>query len=217
MTFYIMQKEGVRDISSELLLPNGKLALVPAEYYKQYSWEEFRLFCHDYARYGIPTIELVEFIKNIIGNRNAIEIGAGHGDLGFHLGIPMTDSKLQDEPLVKSFYLMGGQPVIKYPKDVIKAEALMAVKKFKPKVVVGSWVTRWQHPDCFPAGQGSPFGIKERKLLSLVDTYIMIGNLDIHGDKPIIKIPHELIQKEWIVSRAKDPSKNVIMIWNRKK
>jgi hypothetical protein len=43
------------------------------------------------------TVELVAWLHDRIAGRKAIEIGAGMGDLGYHLGIPQTDSYAQIE------------------------------------------------------------------------------------------------------------------------
>ncbi|HEY3283412.1 MAG TPA: hypothetical protein VGN26_14180 [Armatimonadota bacterium] len=47
--------------------------------------------------YQFPTRELVLWLQELIRGRRAIEIGAGNGWLGWHLGIPMTDSYQQSE------------------------------------------------------------------------------------------------------------------------
>jgi hypothetical protein len=216
MTFSILNSPsgGFKDLSVDLIREDGKLKLLPADHYKQYRWEDFRYFCHEYARYGIPTIELVDYIKQIIDDRCAIEIGAGAGDLGFHLGIHMTDSKKQqDDLIIRAYYKAMNQPTIKYPKDVEKIDSLEAVKKYKPKVVVASWITPYsKHETTFGS---NPNGVKEDKILELVDTFIIIGNIGIHGDKPILSFTHKSVNAPWIVSRAKNDGKNVIFIWEK--
>jgi len=202
-----------KDIAPDLLMENGKLKLLPASEYKKYPWDEFRLFCHNYARYGIPTIGLIEYLKTITYNRDVLEIGAGCGDLGYHLGIKMTDSHQQDNPAVKKMYEDMRQPTIKYGKDVEKIDALEAVKKYKPQVVIGSWITPYApHQTTFGS---NPMGIKEDKILEFVETFIIIGNLEQHWDKPIRKHKHTITYGDWLISRAKDPYKNCIMIWDK--
>lgn len=210
----IIPEDSVTDISGELLREDGKMKLLPAEMLKKYRWDDFRAFCHVHARYGIPTYELISYLTNIIDGRRTIEIGAGAGDLGCILNIPMTDSRQQERPDIIAAYKAMRQPLIKYPDNVQKYDALDAVYKYKPQVVIGSWITTYA-PREMPYGS-NPFGIKEEKILKLVETFILIGNIDIHGDKPIMKQAHEEIYEEWMVSRAKDQSKNRIWIWNRK-
>src|SRR5690349_21868681 len=120
-----------KDLSKELLNEDGNLKLLPASFYRELKWQDFRIFCHQYGRYGIPTTELIKFITNILGSKRSIEIGAGAGDLGLYLGnIPMTDNRQQEWPSIASHYKAMGQPVIKYHKSVEKLDALDAVKKY---------------------------------------------------------------------------------------
>lgn len=199
-----------------LLLPNGKLKLLPAAAYDKCDRQEIRIFCHHTGRYGLPTEEVVGYIKGLINGRSAIEIGSGNGDLGYHLGIPMTDSKMQtDNPLASLHYFMMGQPAIDYPPDVEKIEALDAVLKYKPQVVVASWVTQWVPPIPLPPGSGSIYGVKEDKLLDLVESYILVGNTKIHSKKEICKLPHEEIALPGLRSRASYPESDRIYIWNK--
>jgi len=209
----IISANSTRDISSELLLPNGRLKLLPSKTLQAYKWDDFRTFCHIHARYGIPTVEQHLFLQKVIGDRSVIEIGAGAGDLGFHLKIQMTDSKQQDRPDIKAAYEAMRQPTINYPRDVEKIDALKAVEKYKPQVVIGSWITTYA-PHEMPYSS-NPFGIKEKLILDQVETFILIGNVDVHGDKPIMKIAHEEIYEQWIVSRGKNQENNRIFIWNK--
>lgn len=213
MDIQFLSPKDCKDISTDLLQPNGYMKLHPAAFYKELHWQDFRLFCHDYARYGIPTTELITFLKDeIIKDRSVIEIGAGAGDLGHHLGIHMTDSKIQQRSDIKRVYAQTMQPVIQYPADVEKIDALDAVIKHKPQVVIGSWITTYA-PHQMPYGS-NPNGIKEKEILDLVDTFILIGNLAQHWDKPIMDFPHVEIKNDFLVSRAKNQEKNRIWIWN---
>lgn len=154
--------EDIKDISGELLEPNGKLRIISCKEYEKFDWNSFRFFCHQYARYGLPTIELVEYLKRVIGDRSTIEIGAGAGDLGWRLGIPMTDSKIQDQPEIAETYSKLGQPVIKYGADVEKLECIEAINKYKPKVVIASWVTTFSETQ---QSYGScPYGVRKKRL-----------------------------------------------------
>lgn len=201
-------------LAVELLDDDGYLKILPAAFYDKFPPEELRLFCHFFARYGLPTVELVEFLKTYIGDRSAIEIGAGCGDLGRALNIPMTDNYCQDWPEVKAHYQICGQPIIQYGKDVERLDALDAVKKYKPDVVIGQWVTHWIDPNLpFPPGGGNIYGIKENLLLNSKCQYIMIGNRRVHGMKPIRSLPHDELQLPFIKSRANYPEDNVIYVW----
>lgn len=196
------------------LEPNGALKLMPAEYYDSLDWMELRTWCHFQARYGLPTVELIAWLKDYIGDRKAIEIGAGSGDLCHHLGIVGTDNFQQTWPQVAMYYAIGGQPTIAYGSWVEKIDAIAAAKKYKPDIIIGSWITHWIDPDkAMPVGGGNMFGVKEDELLKLVDTYIMIGNLDIHAHKPILELPHETLEFSFVKSRAQKRELNRIFIW----
>lgn len=210
----LLRDDDLKDLSNELLMENGKIKARFAREYKNYRWEDFRHFCHKHARYGIPTLELVDYIRDLINGREAIEIGAGAGDLGHHLGIKMTDSKQQENGIIKRAYEAMGQPTINYPDDVEKLEALEAVYKYKPKVIVASWITPYAAHE-MPYGS-NPFGIKEDKILKLVETFIIVGNMDVHFDKPIRQFTHKTVHADWIVSRAKHPQNNCIFIWDKR-
>lgn len=199
-----------------MLEPNGAIRLMPAAYYDSIDWQSFRIWCHYQARYGIPTIELIDWLKNCIGDRPTIEIGAGSGDLCHHLGIRGVDNHNQTWPDVALYYAATGQPTIKYAPWVQNYDALKAVKMFKPSVVVGSWITHWIDPDKpIPPGGGNMYGVKEDEMLKLVDTYIMIGNLEVHKSKPIMALPHEELELPFVKSRAHKPKLDRIFIWER--
>lgn len=215
MQIDVIDTSNIKDLSSELLDENKRLKLLLSQYYRNLKWDDFRAFCHHTGRYGIPTIETIAFLKGIIGDRKAIEIGAGNGDFGHHLGIHMTDRKIQDIPEVKMSYILMGQPTINYPSDVEELEALIAVGKHKPQVVIASWVTMYGNPDTASYGCNL-YGIDEVFLLKSTDieTYILIGNKDTHGDKPIMNLKHTEYEFDWHVSRAKNQENNRIWVWN---
>jgi len=209
----------ITSMSKDLLLENGKLKLLPHNFYSGYSSEEIQLFCRELGRYGLPTIELVDFVKSVINGRTAIEIGSGCGDLGYHLGIPMTDSKMQDTEEIKNIYKQMMQPIVPYPADIEKLEGIEAIEKYKPQVVVASWVTQWVNPYVWPNRKGSVYGVMESKILELAETYIFIGNMGSHSDKEIFANEHTFIHNVAsipILSRAIDQSKNFMAIWSKK-
>ncbi len=215
MLIKTLNTTGLNDLSPELIMENGKLKLLHANDYYEMHWDEVRAFCHFQGRYGLPTVEVVEYLKDIIDGRTAIEIGSGHGDLGFHLGIPMTDSKIQSKPDIQKEYEKMKQPIIKYPEDVEELEARAAVKKYKPKVVVASWVT-----NKFKAKsdvKGFTYGVDEEQIINAVETYILVGNLEVHGHKAIMNRRHIQIAQPWIISRSIAPQMNRIFIWNNEK
>lgn|SRR5574343_206044 len=200
-------------LDSYLLEPDGRMRLHPAKYYSAITPANLAVWCNKNARYGIPTTELIAFLRRYIGDRSAIEIGAGHGDLGYHLGIPMTDSKLQDRPDVALYYAALNQPRIKYPADVQTFEAIDAINHFKPKVVIASWLTQ-KGNETIP--QSCTWGCNEQDVIlhHEVEAYVFIGNTANHGLKNILKFQHREFKPHWLKSRSLKPT-NVIWIWER--
>jgi hypothetical protein len=173
-------------------------------------------WCYQTARYGLVTQELVHFLHEVIGGRTALEVGAGVGDLGYALGIPMTDSAIQTDPVMRMFYVFGGQAPTNPPPDVERIDAEQALAKYKPQVIVASWLTqKFQEGDDTKRIQSSVYGADEVALIHGCETYIFIGNEGPHGDKRILALPHDTYAFPWLWSRAKAPQLNRIWVWSR--
>ena len=188
-----------------------RIRLLPAAEYKGIDHTAFRLWCNKTARYGIPTTELVDWIRDRIAGRTALEIGAGNGNLGYHLGIDSTDSDLQSKPQVAAFYAALRQPTIVLPPEVVVEEANEAVSKRKPKVVIASWVTHKYDGGAV----GNEYGPNEEEIVNQVESYIFIGNATVHGSKPIMKLPQKEFRFPWVVSRSKYPNENAVWVWGK--
>ena len=206
----------------QLLDENYILKLLPAATYDSFDRTGLRLFCHNYARYGLPTVELIDWLKNIIGSRSCIEIGSGSGDLAYHLGIKATDNRMQEWGNIKVMYNLSNQPRIRYPYWVEELDAIDAVQRYKPEVVLASWVTEWIDPDRpVPPHGGNMFGVKEHLIISAGDvglsdknpTYILIGNDSTHGKKRIMSQEHKTYNLPFLRSRAKYPELDRVYIW----
>jgi hypothetical protein len=166
------------------------------------------------ARYQFVTTELVDWLKARIGTRSVIEVGAGMGDLGYHLGIRMTDSCIQTQ--MKAEYTVQMEALRQAPTvppaDVECIDAEAAVAKYKPEVVVASWITQKHHagdPD------GFEFGPEEIRIVRQVQQYIVVGNSGPHSSKRIRRLKHREFKFPWLVSRGVDQQKNVIYVWGK--
>jgi hypothetical protein len=200
------------DYDRELLLENGHLRLMPAAELLAYGLDALLAWAVHRARYQLVTTELIDWLRERIAGRRAIEVGAGHGDLGYHLGIPMTDSYAQCAPEVALQILTMGQQPTRPPPSVEELDAVVAVMKYEPQVVVASWLTqRWHHGE----REGFVLGPEEDRIVKNVESYIHVGNVDVHGSKRILARPHESIHAPWLVSRGIDPAMNVIYVWGR--
>lgn len=169
--------------------------------------------------YGIPTTQMIDWLREKIGDRKAIEIGAGNGVYGRNLGIPMYDNFMQDRPEIALIYALQKQPTVPYGADVQQMDALDAVKRHRPEVVLGVWVTqKFEEGD----DHGAMDGIDERAILAVpsTQTYIVVGNLNVHGNKKIrTNVPKGWTLTEYDLpfnmSRANDPKKNRVFVWDR--
>lgn len=212
------------EVPTDWLDENGQIRLMSAAEIDEWPLASRILWCNQNARYGLLTTELAGWLKEIIGDRPAMEIGAGHGDICFHLGIKGTDSYVQrDNPIAVSMLeaqkrLTGSiTALMGYGAHVEKLEAYAAVRKYRPTVVIGSWITEYWPPDKKPK-PGVPaniFGVKEDKMLNWIDTYVLIGNLAIHRHKQIMKLPHEEYVFPWMRSRSSKPQEDRIWIWRK--
>jgi len=201
---------------SALLLKDGELQVFPAAVFDFFPKEQLAYWCNREAVYGLPTTELVSFLKERIGTRSAIEIGSGVGALGKALGIPCTDSYMQEVPEVKNFYALTGQPPVRYGAHVEKLEALDAVAKYNPKVVVAQWVTEYVSPLSKPGALGgSVYGVREEQMLKHIDEYILVGHEGVHSQKAISPNVNETLRPAWLRSRSLRLG-NVIYVWTGK-
>jgi len=190
----------------------GKIVRVkPAAFLAGFTKAQRAVFSHKHAVYGLPTTELIDWLTAEIGGRVAIEVGAGNGGLGRALGIPTTDSHLQLEPEIKLYYMMMGQPTIHYPDDVEKLDYKAAILKYKPEVVVGSWITHKYREDQHDLG-GNMHGFEEEWILKHCKKYIMIGHDKTHWGKPILKAPHQTHRPEFLYSRSMSAG-DFVKVW----
>ena len=214
MNIEILVKVDLSSIRKEVM--NGRfIKVLPADVWRKYDWTEVRQLMHETGTYVLPTQELIDYLRTEIGDMRAIEIGAGNGVVGRTLGIPITDSCLQrDNKRVRQYYAMCGQPVIDYPKDIIKAEAMSAVVRFRPECVIGCYCThKWDEE----TQSGNDWGIDFERLLLSVKKLILVGNRITHMHNPIMKKPHVEERFQGLITRAGiDEVTNCVFIWENK-
>ena len=205
---------GNEDLSEieNFLIPQGEYILPKYSDLLKFKSTTRSLFGHRHALYTLPTIELIEFLKSQIGP-TAIEVGAGVGIIGKHLGIRCTDNFCQAKPEVQKIYQGLHQPTIKYGKHVLNRDAEWVARKWQPHTIVGSWIT---HKYVDANVKGNMYGPDEQVILDNCQQYIMLGHLKIHGAKPILKHKHEVITDcPWYITRSVQPEKNTIFIWKK--
>ena len=205
----------LKDIDAKLLDPTGRMQLHPASFYQTFKPDTLRGWANLRSRYTLPTTELVEWLREQIAGRTALEVCAGNGDLGHHLGIRMTDSYQQttDLPTLAYFKQWGIAPT-RPPADVERFDAETAVRRFKPKVVIASYATQKYDPRN-PFDGGNLLGVRHEYLIDRCNTFILIGNDKIHGRYKCMARPHTERFFSWLVTRSKEQGFNRIWVWGQ--
>ncbi len=220
MEFVTKSDEELEDMKAleQLLLKDGIPVPILYSELKEIPLDQLRLFAHFGAIYQFPTIELINWLRQFINGRDAIEIGAGNGCIGRAVGIPITDNRMQEWDHIKAYYRALTQPTIIYGEDIENLDALSAIERYRPSVVVACWVTQLKKPN---TENGNMHGVDELELLKHVDHYVLVGNENIHSTKEImLKVPSthnlEIYKFDWLVSRQIDQKMNRIYVWSRK-
>lgn len=182
-----------------------RLRAIPIEHIQQW--------CLRHGAYQVPTKELIQWLVHQIDGRRALEICAGWSCLGRHLGIPMTDGFMHRDQKTQRHYLMMGQAITIPDSEVEQMEAVEAVSHYQPQVVIAAWAT--QKGDGAD-GNSVTFGVDEEAILTAVETYIVIGNRDVHDRKRIMRHYHEEFSFPWLVSRGFDQSQNRVWVWDNR-
>jgi len=142
----ILMRSDIKYMYKDLYI-DEKLQVLPYSYFKDLEYNHVKQFCVENGIYCLPTIELLNFIKEEIGEEErVIEIGAGHGAIARELGIKATDSKLQNRVDIKELYIKGKQPIVRYGDNIEMWDGEKAVCRFKPNIVIAAWVTHKYNP-----------------------------------------------------------------------
>lgn len=200
----------IRDISGDVLGPDGRLQILPAAYWASTSREERALFGRLHGIYTFPTDELVDRLVELIAGRTAIEIGAGHGVLAQALDIPATDSMQQVKGPAADLYVPGKLgPPAPYGPNLIDMHASRAVRQYRPQVVIGSWITGKSRPDM----PGNDDGVDELDILAHCETNILIGHTAIHHGSALWTKPHTIEHPDYLFSRAMAEGRDFLGVW----
>jgi hypothetical protein len=202
----------VSDLAPAVIDGTGLPRVMQASFYEATTQEERTVLAVRHGLYGLPTVELVAWLRTHIGDRSAIEIGAGNGRLAEAVGIPATDTRIQEGGATRAHYESIGQAPVTYGPNVERIEALDAVRKHRPSVVVGSWITH-RYDGARHAAGGSMYGPDTLAILALCDEYVHIGNEGVHQHDPLWALPHEVHHFPWLYSRAMNGGRDVIGVW----
>ncbi|MEX1029154.1 MAG: hypothetical protein WDZ91_03800 [Paenibacillaceae bacterium] len=139
---HMLRMTDITYLEELLITEDGTLNVLPYHKLKDIPQSAISQFCVQHGYYLIPTVELVFFIKEEIGQSPAIEIGSGSGTLCKALGIVGTDNYMQMWADVKEAYESAHQKPISYGAHVQRIAARDAIRKYRPDVIVAAWVTR---------------------------------------------------------------------------
>jgi hypothetical protein len=203
----------VRDLRPLVFDAEGRMRVLPASFWQDTTVDERAVFGTRSGIYGFPTLELVERLRELIGARSAIEIGAGHGVLAEALGIVATDSFQQRDPKYRLVYELSQQAIVPYGASVVEMHASRAVRHYKPQAVVGCWVTHKYDPKQ-PERGGNEVGIDEPDILQHCESYIVVGNEEVHKHKVIWIRPHTIEYPPYLFSRATNGSRDFIAVFS---
>jgi hypothetical protein len=191
-----------------------RLRLRPAADWHLWPHDTIRAWCVTAAIYCIPTLELVEWLKEKCTGKTCLEVGSGNNDLYFHLGIKGSDNYMQVNPAIALHLFSLGQMPTTPHHDVELADAENLVRKMKPDVVIGAWVT--ERFDKNDGGKGgNMFGPRSEYLIERCGSYILIGHERVHANIKALRLPHETLRFPWLVSRARDQERNAIFVWHK--
>lgn len=216
MSTYTIDATRVRDIAPDVLDENGRLKIMPASYYAGTTVSERAVFCVRNGVYSLPTTELIDWLRAAIDGRPAIEIGAGNGVIAEALGIPATDNRMQEAPAMAALYNDAGQAPVTYGANVEKIAAREAVRKYRPDVVVGAWVTHKYDARRHEHG-GNMFGVDETDVLKHCQHYLFVGNVQVHKGKEIWRKPNTIDYPNWLYSRAMNSTPDFVAAWRGSK
>tara|TARA_B100002049_G_scaffold165549_1_gene124265 strand:- start:24957 stop:25652 length:696 start_codon:yes stop_codon:yes gene_type:complete len=219
--------EKVNELKARFL-KDGEPVVASADDLLSYGYTNVRALFQEAAVYVWPTTELIAWLKNNLPELDStIEIGSGNGVIAQELGVTATDSYMQSdrfepkskeqEELHKSglmYYDALRQQRIKYGSNVEQLDAIDAVLKYKPKHILGCYIT---HKFKEGMSQGNALGVNEEWILNRrhFQSYTMVGNLSVHGSKPILSKKHEQIKLDGLLLRAKLPEENRIFVWRK--
>ena len=212
-----------------LLDDRGIIKLQSADFYKTIDNTDLRVWCICRAIYQLPTVELIEWLKDNFNLDKAIEIGAGNNYLYHHLGIKGVDNYSEQISAVKLVHELLYQPSTRtgvrrrskrtsnrkerLPPEVEKLDAIAAIEKYQPETVITSWATlKTEDPEEIDAGH--KYAPDEFEILDKGVNYVFIGNEHNHSDRLIMNKFHKTYYFDWLVSRDYYPEQNCIYVWN---
>lgn len=236
----------VVEIVDSIVGKDGKIYPIPYSLIENDTLDTLNYVMQALGLYTFPTLELCEWLSSQIDDNpefephSAIEICGGTGWIGRQLGIPSTDVKNMENPLVKDVMLeQASMPTI-YADDVETLEASDAVNKYQPDIVIGSYVTSKQLVDkidrkramtigfYMPSFHGVieqnlmdearkevKVGVDVKNICRKVYKVILVCNMRTHRNESYVSLPHQTLSFPWLVTRG-DKSQARILVFENK-
>lgn len=234
------------EIVESIVGKDGKVYPIPYSLIENDTLDTLNYVMQALGLYTFPTLELCEWLSSQIDDNpeyephSAIEICGGTGWIGRQLGIPSTDIKNMENPLVQDVMLeQASMPTI-YADDVENLEASDAVKKYQPDIVIGSYVTSKQLVDKIDRKRAmtigvympSLHGVIEQNLMDIARKEVRVGvdvkgicrkvykvilvcNMRTHRNESYVSLPHQSLSFPWLVTRG-DKSQARILVFENK-
>lgn len=230
---------------NELMGMDGRIYPIPYSHIKNDTLDTLNVIMQALGLYTFPTIELCEWLSSQIDDNpelephSAIEICAGTGWIGRHLGIPITDVKNMENPIVQGLMFNSLSIPTIYSEDVETLEASDAVKKYNPDIVIGSYVTSKQLVDkidrkkAMTVSMRMPYGgIINQNLMDIAKKEIQVGvdvqgicrkvykvilicNMRTHRNESYIKLPHQTYSFPWLITRGDITQARILVFENK--
>lgn len=223
----------ILDDIDQIFMPNGVIETVDYSSIKNISHNHLKWWMSQRGVFCIITHELCDMIYNIIDGDTdkTLEICAGYGTLGRELGVKMIDSHVHanKESDVYKSAKENGQALIQYPDDVEKLSCRAAMKKYKPRYVIGCWATQsFADFDKIKRKSkvhqsnliGNEHGVNKERVAMNCRKLILASNMNIHNDRILYdnKFEVETIPLFGITrSRNYDNTKDYLMVASYKR
>lgn len=230
---------------NELMGMDGRIYPIPYSHIKNDTLDTLNVIMQALGLYTFPTIELCEWLSSQIDDNpelephSAVEICAGTGWIGRHLGIPITDVKNMENPIVQGLMFNSLSIPTIYSEDVETLEASDAVKKYNPDIVIGSYVTSKQLVDkidrkkAMTVSMRMPYGgVINQNLMDIAKKEIQVGvdvqgicrkvykvilicNMRTHRNESYIKLPHQTYSFPWLITRGDITQARILVFENK--
>lgn len=241
----LVNLERAKEIAKALCDSSGRIYPVPFSFIKKDTLDTLNMVMQAMGLYTFPTLELCEWLNSQIDDdpelepHSAIEICAGTGWIGRQLGIPITDIKNMDNPIVQNVMAETFSVPTIYADDTEQLEAMEAVKKYSPEIVIGSFVTSRKRVDkkdkrvaktvryVLPYGgnidinlmdevrKEIPVGVDVESIIRKVYKVILVVNTRTHLQESYFNLPHQTLSFPWLVTRGDNSQSRIIVFENK--